>query len=135
MQQVDQMRKLILRSGVAPDLLDKIIAEMEAIENKDILNLELDKVCNTTYARAYKVWTAPHISEEMWNYYDLIGEKDMPEQRSLRAALKKLHVHFMRLARRFCRETFKSEQDQLNVSRNSEEARSSVQSNSECEES
>lgn len=135
MQQVSQMRKLLLRSGIHPELLGKIEIEMEAIDNKDILILEMSKVCNTTYARAYKVWTSPHISEEMWNYYDLVGEKDMPEQKSLRAALKKLHVHFMRLARRFCRETFRAEQDCVHVQESVEEAGPCVQSDTQCEKS
>ena len=83
------MKNLLLRIPVNLKKYDSLIKRLDALNQEAIerLHVFIVDLYSTDYAELFRVWTLPHINDDMWHRYQLLHIRGLPEQILLEDAI------------------------------------------------
>lgn len=83
------MKNLLERIPLTLKKFDSLLRRIDVL-NQDALerlNNFVNDLYNTEYAELLRVWTLPHINDDMWHNYKLFDIHGLPEQLLLDSAI------------------------------------------------
>jgi hypothetical protein len=77
----NEMRAFLSRTYFDLKHLDALIHNLEKFNDEEIFDLLqfVNKLYREEYTELKKIWTLPHINDNMWHQYKLLKLKDFPE--------------------------------------------------------
>lgn len=88
----EEMRRYIYKCGIQQTAYDKILKHIDEAPEERLLRLLafLEAMHLGPWNEYKQVREKPHITEQMWHNYEMMGIKDLPEQKMLREAREKV---------------------------------------------